>query len=354
MKDEEAPQLPDFPLSDPTSPSFESARTISQDWPFRLGWMAYDQEISASEQILALQQLISQPRCSNQDFIEEGLHLIDHTLTQYFKVAMSFIHEKHKNVVNAVVPGWVLTDYALDQKINSWFPSSGHASFGMLSEGRIKSYQQLFSMAFRLMLRFLYTVLTGDASQFGLFKLRGTEMQFEAIIGLYRLFAEHAGGVIPEDELHWAMHNVLVTLLWPQGLEYQTIDCPTDQAIFLWALLPNGQYRIPGSLLSLLAECKFGFCCTAIHLAQVEVYKQQNKELITFYGSLLEDRRGTNDEWLRDDNSDIKMEDISEGKPIGQPDTANDSINIPTVLNKLRNIALSGESNHSLVGINTK
>jgi hypothetical protein len=72
----------------------------------------------------------------------------------------------------------------------------------MLSKGRIKSYQQLFSMAFHLMLRFLYTVLTRDASQFGLFKLGGTEIQFEAIIRLYWLFSEHAGGVIPEDELY--------------------------------------------------------------------------------------------------------------------------------------------------------
>jgi hypothetical protein len=49
----------------------------------------------------------------------------------------------------------------------------------------------------------------------------------------------------------------------------------------------------------------------------------------------------------------MEMEDISEGNPTGQPDMANDNINIPAVLNKLRNIALSGESNHSLVGINT-
>jgi hypothetical protein len=104
----------------------------------------------------------------------------------------------------------------------------------------------------------------------------------------------------------------------------------------------------------LLAGCKFGFCYTAIHLAQVEVYKQQEKELITFYSSLLKNRRGTNDEWLSDDNSDIEMENISKDKPIGQPDTANDSISIPTVLNKLRNVALSDKSNHSLVEINTK
>jgi hypothetical protein len=56
-------------------------------------------------------------------------------------------------------------------------------------------------------------VLTGDVSQFGLFKLRGVKMQFEAIIRLYQLFAEYAEGVIPEDKLYWAIHNVLVTLL---------------------------------------------------------------------------------------------------------------------------------------------
>jgi hypothetical protein len=68
-------------------------------------------------------------------------------------------------------------------------------------------------MAFHLMLRFLYIVLTGDALQFGLFKLRGVEMQFEAIIRLYWLFAEYTRDVILEDELYWAMHNILVTLL---------------------------------------------------------------------------------------------------------------------------------------------
>ena len=104
----------------------------------------------------------------------------------------------------------------------------------------------------------------------------------------------------------------------------------------------------------MLAGCKFGFRCTAIHLARVEAYKQQDKELIKFYGSLLEDRKDTNDEWLSDDSSNMEMEDISEGDPIGQPDMADDNINIPAVLNKLRNIALLGESNHSLVGINTK
>jgi hypothetical protein len=150
------------------------------------------------------------------------------------------------------------------------------------------------------------------------------------------------------------MYNILATLLQPQGLGYRTIDCPTNQAIFLWALLPNGQYRIPACLLLLLAECKFGFYCTAIHLAWVEAYKQQDKELITFYGSLLEDRKDTNDEWLSDDSGNMEMEDISEGNSIGQPDMANDNTNIPAVLNKLSNIALSDESNHSLVSINTK
>ena len=110
IKAEETPQLPGFPPLVPTDSSFESARVVSQDWPFRLGWTAYDQEISASEHIAALQQLISKPTCGcrrkirNQDFLEEGLHLIDHALAQYFKAAMVFIHEKHKAVVDAVVP----------------------------------------------------------------------------------------------------------------------------------------------------------------------------------------------------------------------------------------------------------
>jgi len=196
-------------------------------------------------------------------------------------------------------------------------------------------------MAICLILRFLHEVLTGDASQFGPFKLRGVETQFEAAIELYRLFAEHSGeDIIPEDKLHWAMHNLLVTLLQPQGLGSRMIDCPTDQTLFLWTLLPNGQWRIPVNLQSLLAGFKFGFQCTAIHLARVEAHKQRNNELVTFYDSFLEDKKDV------DDQGDfMAQQDL---------DIANIKLDIPTTLNKLKNITPSGESTHSLVSIDSK
>jgi hypothetical protein len=196
-------------------------------------------------------------------------------------------------------------------------------------------------MAICLMLRFLHAVLTGDASKFGPFKLRGVKMQFVAAIGLYRLFAEHAGeDIIPEDKLHWAMHNLLVTLLQPQGLGSRMVDCPTDQTLFLWTLLPNGQWRIPVHLQSLLAGFKFGFRCTAIHLARIEAHRQQSYELVAFYDSFLEDEKDVSDQ------GNFMAQQAS--------DTANNKLDIPTILNKLKNLMPFGESTHSLVCIDSK
>ena len=203
------------------------------------------------------------------------------------------------------------------------------------------------------MLRFLHAVLIGDALKFGPFKLRGVEMQFEAAMVLYRLFAEHAGkDEIPEDKLHWALHDLLVALLQPESLGDRAIDCPIDQMLFLWALLPNGHYRIAESLQVLLSGCKYGFRCTAIHLARVEAHKQQQDKLVTFYGSLLAvGEAPAMDGQSGNSSADDQVEEIPEGN-MAQLDVA--STDMATILTRLRNMTSPGQSFEGLFLIDIK
>ena len=79
-----------------------------QDWPLKLGWPAYGREIAANNHVVALRNLILQPRCDcksstpNSHFLEMGLHLVDHALGKYFRTAMLFLHTKHKRVVDSI------------------------------------------------------------------------------------------------------------------------------------------------------------------------------------------------------------------------------------------------------------
>lgn len=105
---QEPAQPPYLLFPEDTIPS-SSPRTVSQDWPFRVGWTSYDEDISASKHIQALHQLILRPKCGcrsniqNPDFLEQGLHLVNHALIKYFKAAMMFVHKKHKSVIDAIV-----------------------------------------------------------------------------------------------------------------------------------------------------------------------------------------------------------------------------------------------------------
>lgn len=107
-EDEEPAELPELPSQDHTIRSV-SSRTPCQDWPLKLGWTAYDKEISASDNITALRQLILRPRCGcrrrtrNLDFLEEGLHMIGHAISKYFMSSMVFVHKKHKKVIDEIV-----------------------------------------------------------------------------------------------------------------------------------------------------------------------------------------------------------------------------------------------------------
>ena len=206
----------------------------------------------------------------------------------------------------------------------------------MVSDGKIKEYGQTFAMTIRMMLRFFHAVMTGHASKFGPFKLRGVAAQFEAALGLYRLFAQYEGDA-PEDDLDWALHKVLGTLLRPEGLGNRTIDCPTDQMLFLWACLSGGRYRIAAHLQSILAGLKCGFRCIDIHVARVEALQQQHK-LTSFYADLpIEQMDGEEvDDEVGDVDSGCLEAEVASSAPV--------DIDIASILNKLNRISADGEA----------
>lgn len=190
-------------------------------------------------------------------------------------------------------------------------------------------------MVIGMMLRFFHEVVTGDPSKFGGFKLRGVTTQFTAAVELYRLFAEHNGNV-PENELDWAMHNLLETLLRPEGLGNRPVDCPTDQVVFLWAFLSGGRYRIARHLQSFLAGIKCALRSIEIHSARVQARKQVHgeSEEELFYNDLLTEGENPMDE----EESD--SDDLNGAEPPGpQSNTVPD---LAAALQKLKNLKHSG------------
>jgi hypothetical protein len=213
--------------------------------------------------------------------------------------------------------------------------SSSRSSFRMVSDGKIKEYGQTFAMTICMMLRFFHAVMTGHASRFGLFKLRGVPAQFEAALALYRLLAQYKGDV-PEDDLDWALHNTLETLLRPEGLGNRTIDCPTDQMLFLWAYLSGERYRIAAHLQSICAGLKCGFRCIDIHIARVDALQLQH-ELTSFYTDLPVQRMGreeVEDEDGEEDSGCLETEAAS-GVPV--------NADMASILKKLNGISADGE-----------
>lgn len=192
-------------------------------------------------------------------------------------------------------------------------------------------------MVIAMMLRFIHSVITSHEQRFGPFKLRGVNMQVTAAASLYHLIATHDD--ISENDLDWATHNLLETLLKPLGLGSRPVDCPTDQMSFLWAFLSRNHYRIAKDLSSLMAGCKFGFRCIKIHCARVQA--QNRLPGASFY-----------DRDLIYDGSEIQSdEDEDEGEDEGGDENPeqveNPSINVykldlDTLLAKLQDISPEG------------
>ncbi|KAH9988502.1 hypothetical protein BJV77DRAFT_964397 [Russula vinacea] len=272
-RDEEDSEI--LPYPQPPSLDIDASHIYlecRQEWPLTLGWPAYDKEISANSHVVSLKSLIlpPHPKRSNPDalFLEKGLRVIQRAIVTYFRKALSFIHDKHKSVVDAIT---------LDSK---------KAKFRIISDGKITEYGRTLSMVICMMLRFIHAALTGSTEKYGHFKLRGVRAQFQEAASLYCLIAR--GNICDNNEnlnsLHWAVHDALESLLKPSGLGTRPVDCPTDQMVFIWAFLSSTRYRIPSDLLSLISGLKFGFRCTEIHSARVRA-EQKSKDS-PFYGDL--------------------------------------------------------------------
>ena len=177
--------------------------------------------------------------------------------------------------------------------------------------------------------------MTGYASRFGLFKLKGVSMQFQAILALYHLLMQYSGDIL-ENDLDWALYNMLETLLRPEGLENQSIDCPTDQMLFSCFYLSGQQYRIADHLQSICVDFKCGFHCIDIYIAHVEVLQFQHK-LTFFYTDLSVEQMGRED--VQDDNRDkdsrfLKTEAAS---------SVSVNADMASILNKLDRISVASE-----------
>lgn len=121
-----------------------------------------------------------------------------------------------------------------------------------------------------MLLRYIHAIITEQTSTYGPFKLRGTEPQFKAALALYHLFLDTGGDDLdPQADLK--IHHLFEMLLCSTGVNDRAINYPTDQSLFLWALLSDRTYRIPNHIQSLLAAAKYCFRCIALQIARIQV-----------------------------------------------------------------------------------
>lgn len=204
----------------------------------------------------------------------------------------------------------------------------------MISDDKVREYGHAFFMNLGLILRFFHAVVAGDVTQLGRFKLRGIDAQFSAALELYKLIIEQ-DGEIPEDALSWAVHKLMVTLYRPDGLGSRAVDCPSDQMLFIWALLEQDRYRIALHLNSLMAALKYGFRCIAIHDARVQSLGQDDSGSFAFYDDLEVKECGGDfgdHDHDEDDNEEtIPLPAVSEAEIFPSP-----KISRTTILDRLR------------------
>lgn len=211
--------------------------------------------------------------------------------------------------------------------------SSKKAKFRVVSDGKISDYRMPFSMVICMMLRFIHAVLTDNIGIFGQFKLRGVHSQFRAALALYQLIAR-ADGDVPENDLDWATHDVLETLLKPLGLGTRPIDCPTDQVAFLWAFQSGNRYRISNDLSSFISGYKFGFRCTEIQSARIRSQKRSKGSL--FYD--LSYDQGASGEI--EEEADLEIQEAQEENQYAAGGSAEPDI--AALLEKLNNVNPEG------------
>jgi hypothetical protein len=121
-----------------------------------------------------------------------------------------------------------------------------------------------------MLLRYINLFLTEQTSQLGLFKLKGDLNMIEAALQLYRLIAEtNSDENVEETRLQWQLHMLLVALWRSEVRGGQSINFPTEQASFIWALVSHERYRIPSSVESFLVGLRYGFRCIALHHVRI-------------------------------------------------------------------------------------
>ena len=131
-----------------------------------------------------------------------------------------------------------------------------------------------------MMTRFILAVRTGKAEQYGGFMLVGDIGQAEAALALYSLIIDKKGKLSPE-ELQRPMHTLLDALLRPTQLSTNHIACPTDQMLFLFAVLPHGHYRTANSIQELCAMLQYGFRTTILQEARQKLGAVADSDRLT-------------------------------------------------------------------------
>ncbi|KAF8346795.1 hypothetical protein F5887DRAFT_1072887 [Amanita rubescens] len=245
--------LPKRSISESSQSSSPNMIEQRQSWPLRVGWVSYEKEIAAASCFTFLRKLIASPKHCPTDFLEKGLTYVRSYLRKYLRFAVFLLKDSHEGIGKMLVSE--LSRYC----------------FNPIGEDKINEYSKFLFMTIAMVLRCIHAELSKDASEeFGAFKLRGTLKQFRAALTLYQLFWERKGESLG-DEVDWAIHVLLETIFCADALGNRPIDCPTDQAIFLWSYVSTGRFRAPSAVVALLAGAKYSFRCIALHMARIQV-----------------------------------------------------------------------------------
>jgi hypothetical protein len=193
--------------------------------------------------------------------------------------------------------------------------------FHVVGDPKIIEYSRFLVMTVTMLLRHVAAILAKKATNYGPFKLRGTEPQFHAALTLYQLF-QTTGSEDLGTQADWMVHNLFEMLLCAEGFDDRAINYPTDQVIFIWAFLSDHRYRISSHVQSLLSTAKYCLRCIVVQIGRIQVQGNRNG---TFFeetvpmpshsGTDTEDDHSSGDSSAEDDTSDERADrnDIDAG-----------------------------------------
>lgn len=164
------------------------------------------------------------------------------------------------------------------------------------------------------MIRFIHAHRTGQLSNLGNFKLRGSEDQGQAALDLYFLFLESKGSPTLEC-LRNAKHKLFAALLQPPSLSEDVIGCPTDQTLFLTCILPDGRYQIAKNITGLCAAAQYCFRSIICHVVRLEA---DDEDVFTLWNAEEREEDQQRD-WCEPDlgENDDDIEDYTSEEEIG-------------------------------------